>query len=84
MSKGSRIGIEGSIQTRTYDDANGNKRYVTEIVASNVEFLESKKDSKQTEQQSTTQPVSTPPERNPYEEFGEQIDIDESELPFGD
>lgn len=37
--KGEPIGIEGSIQTRNYEDKNGNKRTVTEIVADNVFFV---------------------------------------------
>ena len=42
FQKGSRIGVVGSIQTRSYDDKNGNRRYVTEIVADEVEFAGSK------------------------------------------
>lgn len=42
LAKGSRVGIDGRIQTRSYDDKDGNKRYVTEIVAFNVEFLSPK------------------------------------------
>jgi len=40
--KGSRIAITGSIQTRNYDDANGKKVYVTEIVIDEAEFVDSK------------------------------------------
>ena len=43
--KGSMIVVQGSIQTRTYTDNNGNKRYVVEILADNVFFGESKHDS---------------------------------------
>lgn len=42
FKKGNLIGIEGSIQTRKYEDSNGNKRTAFEVVASNVHFLESK------------------------------------------
>lgn len=42
LTKGRRISVEGRIQVRTYDDQNGNKRYVTEVVADDVEFLDSK------------------------------------------
>lgn len=38
FKKGSWIAINGSLQTRTYDDKNGNKRYVTEVIADNVSF----------------------------------------------
>lgn len=42
FTKGMKIGIVGTIQTRTYDDANGIKRYVTEINVDEAEFVESK------------------------------------------
>jgi single-strand DNA-binding protein len=41
VGKGSRVGISGRLQTRTYETDNG-KRYITEIVAEEVEFLDSK------------------------------------------
>lgn len=41
--KGNLIGIEGSIQTRKYTDKNGNNRTAFEVVARNIQFLESKK-----------------------------------------
>jgi len=40
MSKGKLMGISGRIQTRTYDGKDGSKRYVTEVVADEVQFLE--------------------------------------------
>ena len=45
IRKGNQIGIEGSIQTRTYDDQNGIRRYITEVVCDNVHFLEPKRQS---------------------------------------
>lgn len=39
LSKGRKVAVEGSIQTRSYDAQDGTKRYVTEIIADNVEFL---------------------------------------------
>lgn len=42
LSKGSLVGVEGRIQTRSYDDNQGLKRFITEIIADNVYFLESK------------------------------------------
>ncbi len=39
LSKGRQVFIEGRIQSRSYDDKDGNKRYITEIVAQNVKFL---------------------------------------------
>jgi len=39
LAKGKKAGVVGSIQTRSYDAEDGTKRYVTEIVASEIEFL---------------------------------------------
>lgn len=39
-AKGKMIGVSGRIQTRTYDATDGTKRYVTEVVADEVQFLE--------------------------------------------
>jgi single-strand DNA-binding protein len=39
LAKGRQVFVEGSIRNRSYDDKNGNKRYITEIVAQNVRFL---------------------------------------------
>lgn len=45
FKRGSLIGIEGSIQTRKYQDKNGNNRTAFEVVVNNVQFVESKRDS---------------------------------------
>ena len=42
LKKGSKVAIVGSLQNRTYEDKDGNKRTVTDIVANEVEFLSSK------------------------------------------
>lgn len=42
LKKGSKVGISGSIQTRSYEGNDGTKRYATDIVAEEVEFLTSK------------------------------------------
>jgi single-strand DNA-binding protein len=39
LAKGRQVFVEGSIRTRQYDDKDGNKRYITEIVARDVRFL---------------------------------------------
>ncbi len=48
--KGSMIAIQGSIQTRNYEDKNGNKRTAVEVVADNVSFCGSKAESAAAEQ----------------------------------
>jgi single-strand DNA-binding protein len=42
LSKGSLVFVLGRIENRSYDDKEGNKRYVSEVVASDVKFLSGK------------------------------------------
>ncbi|MDR1563172.1 MAG: single-stranded DNA-binding protein [Dysgonamonadaceae bacterium] len=44
IKKGSKVYIEGKIRSRSYDDASGNKRYVTEIYGDTLEMLDRKPD----------------------------------------
>lgn len=44
LTKGTKIAVEGSIQNRSYDAQDGSKRYVTEIIADNIEFASSRSD----------------------------------------
>jgi len=48
IKKGGLIGVEGEIQTRTYDDKNGIKKYITEVLCNSIEFLESKSQQSKT------------------------------------
>lgn len=43
LHKGSKILVEGRLQSRSYDAQDGSKRYVTEVIVSNLEFCESRK-----------------------------------------
>lgn len=47
MGKGSQVGVDGRIATRNYDNDQGQRVYVTEVVADNVQFLESKNNQQQ-------------------------------------
>lgn len=62
--KGSRMGVMGDLQTRTYEDTNGVKRKVTEILVTNVEFIDTKAEAGATHDTTpapaTQRPVSTP------------------------
>lgn len=76
FKKGSMIGIEGSIQTRKYTDKDGNNRTVFEVVANNVQFVESKRDSAP----SGAEPASfSNAGSNDFADFGDASDDD---LPF--
>lgn len=54
MSKGREVLVEGRMQVRTYDDKNGNKRYVTEVVVENFEFCGSRSDAGSAPSQGTS------------------------------
>ena len=45
LQKGSLCAVKGAMQNRSYDDKDGNKRYITELIADEVEFLQSHKNS---------------------------------------
>ena len=57
LKKGSKVAIVGSLQNRTYEDKDGNKRTVTDIVASEVEFLSSKSSQENGEEEFVSQPT---------------------------
>lgn len=67
MTKGRLIAVEGRIQTRNYDNNEGRKVYVTEVIASNVQFLESKNASVPTGNNGFNSMPEPPVERTPYD-----------------
>ena len=72
-AKGSQVGISGRLQVRSYDNNEGKKVYVTEVVANFVEFIGSKADQGQ-----------KPRQESPIDEFDviDEEDIEELGLPF--
>lgn len=76
QSKGSLILVEGSISTGNYTDSNGNNRKTFEVIAQNVQFLGNKRNSDVSEEQSNEDNN----ENDAYEEFGEQVSIDDGFL----
>jgi single-strand DNA-binding protein len=72
LSKGKLIFLEGRIQTRSWEDKEGNKRYTTEIVASNMRMLEAKGSSRGDEMSGGD---SLPP-------FPDAESIHEEDVPF--
>ncbi len=72
LTKGNKVAVSGAIQTRTYEDKDGNKRYSTEVVADDVEFLTPRGDSA----------VADKPARPTSKPVMELEPVDDSELPF--
>ncbi len=79
FQKGSMIAITGAIQTRTYEDKNGNKRKAVEIVADNVSFCGSKNESPAAAQRSDNAPA---PSFSSGVAGDFSADEDNDELPF--
>ena len=69
LKKGQRALVEGRLQIRSYDGKDGNKHYVTEVIADRVEFIERKEKSAQKA------------ESEAMEGFGSEVQFDE-EIPF--
>lgn len=74
LTKGTKIAIEGSIRTRTYDDNEGKKVFVTEVVVDRHEFCEAKK-------------VASHGNVDDLQQFGDvvhftEVQTDDGELPF--
>ncbi len=74
LDKGSLVAIEGTIQTGTYEDKDGNRRSSFTVFAHRVEFLESKNAQK------NENTVQNSDEEDPYAEYGESVTIDDNFL----
>lgn len=73
LEKGRKVAVEGSLQTRSYDAQDGSKRYVTEIIADNVEFCD-----KAPETGNRNDVV-----QQAQQTFGSgYVEVDDEELPF--
>ncbi|QKY70820.1 single-stranded DNA-binding protein [Lentibacillus sp. CBA3610] len=92
MKKGSMIGVDGRLQSRTFEGRDGNTVFVTEVVADSVQFLESKGASQNRDQQTSgfqsnqnqnqNQTNQNQSNENPFKDNGEPIDISDDDLPF--
>lgn len=76
FKKGSMIAVQGSIQTRNYEDKNGNKRTAVEIVADNVSFCGSKSEN------GGNAANNTPAFENASQGDFESIEDNDDSLPF--
>lgn len=92
LKKGSLAGVEGRIQTRSYDDNDGKRVFITEVVADRVQFLEPRSSRSgqgpqgesygggdQNQNQNQNQ---SPFGDDPFANDGKPIDISDDDLPF--
>ena len=101
QKKGNQIAVDGRIQTRNYEDKDGKRVYVTEILANNISFLDSKGSSAGNSNSfNDFNNLPEPPiernnnvasmpdietvsvEKDPFEAFGDSIEISDNDLPF--
>ncbi|MEY8257578.1 single-stranded DNA-binding protein [Erysipelotrichaceae bacterium 66-17] len=93
LHKGSLIGVEGRIQTRSYDNQQGQRVYVTEVVTDSVQFLEPKNTQPQQNSYNSYNSYSQPAPVNPYAapadnsfssafDADDTLDIASDDLPF--
>ena len=81
LSKGRRIAVEGSIQNRSYDAQDGSKRYVTEIIADNIEALGSR-DEGQGQARPRDNGPTPPPAPAAGPAMNDFTEVEDDELPF--
>ena len=98
MKKGSMIGVDGRVQTRRFEGQDGKTVFVTEILAENIQFLESKGTSQNrggessgfqpNRNQNQFQPnqnqnqSQNQNQEDPFSSSGDPIDISDDDLPF--
>ena len=81
-SKGMRIGISGSLQTRKWTDDSGNKHSVVEILANNIEFADGKKEDGENTNQSKSESENNKNKPDSAYKNEEYDDDDDNDLPF--
>ena len=88
FDKGNLIAIDGRIQTGSYDDKDGNKRYTTDVALENFEFVEGKNKSSAPDMD-YNDPGPSPydyqenkvnVEDDPFAEYGDSVSIDDNFL----
>ena len=83
LRKGNLVGVTGRLQSRSYENKDGQRVFVTEVVVENLAFLESKQQSQDSNQQS--QQYSQPQVRNGQQEnpfASGSVEITDADLPF--
>ncbi|WP_407889792.1 single-stranded DNA-binding protein [Levilactobacillus sp. N40-8-2] len=77
--KGSLVGLEGRIQTRNYENQQGQRVYVTEVIVENFSFLESKNSTVNGSYQNNRPQNNT---SDPFANNAGNVDIQDDQLPF--
>ena len=81
-SKGSLVSVDGRLQTRTYENNQGQKVFVTEIVADSVQFIETKKNSNRQTEEAPKPEQKKSETYAPNEPLINDFELDESDIQF--
>ncbi|EJD5764044.1 single-stranded DNA-binding protein, partial [Staphylococcus pseudintermedius] len=81
LNKGNLAGVDGRLQSRSYENQEGRRVFVTEVVCDSVQFLEPKNNT-QSNNQPQQQRGQAPAQDNPFTNANNPIDIDDEDLPF--
>lgn len=85
LKKGQQAGVDGRLQTRSYENREGRTVFVTEVVGENVQFLSPPQSSGSGGDQRTGNAYSDnqdPYGKDPFSDSSETIDISDDDLPF--
>ena len=77
--KGSMIALNGELRIDTFDKNDGKKGYKNYVLVNSIEFLDNKKKEEKTNTEIVRDVMQG---KNPYEELGEEIDLNSLDLPF--
>ncbi|HIW72660.1 MAG TPA: single-stranded DNA-binding protein [Candidatus Levilactobacillus faecigallinarum] len=82
--KGSLVGIEGHIQTRNYENQQGNRVYVTEVIVEDFTFLERRSENNYGGSGNSPMPQQTPTSttNDPFANSGDPINVSDDDMPF--
>jgi len=82
--KGSLVGLDGRIQTSSYDNKQGQRVYRTDVIVENFSLLESKGETSSKPADTANKPTDNSQKNNsdPFADNSKPIDISDSDLPF--
>lgn len=82
FTKGQQMALEGRLQVRSYEGDDGQRRWVTEVVVEQMEFVGSKNDSKDNSGNGNSGGGTHSGGSSSYEGLGQEVMFDDNELPF--
>lgn len=81
VKKGDKLAVEGGLQVRNYTNSEGRNVYVTEVIVTNIDFLEAKKQDYASKEYSSRKDASKE-EIDPFVNNDIQLEINDDDLPF--